>query len=159
MIAKIYKPKIYIELGVHEGENFNRVIKHCGRGYAVDVKEMNWIEGKKSTGFVGTTDDFFDTYGGGADMIFIDACHTYKQVCQDFFNSMRVLNEGGIILLHDIDPESDKLLNPQNCGDAYKILDELEELNYFNMVTLPLGKGGISIVTRKNDTRTTRRHK
>lgn len=40
---------------------------------------------------------------GSYDLIFIDACHSYESVKQDFINYSPLLNRGGIIALHDID--------------------------------------------------------
>ena len=40
------------------------------------------------------------------DVIFIDGFHHYEQCRKDIINSLKVLNENGFILLHDMIPRS-----------------------------------------------------
>ena len=40
------------------------------------------------------------------DVIFIDGLHEYEQCQRDCLNSMKFLNDGGIILFHDFLPRS-----------------------------------------------------
>ena len=49
--------------------------------------------------------------------------------------------------------------NPEACGDVYKIVDEIEEGKFpdINVVTLPIGDPGLSLITKKKCTRTQRR--
>ena len=157
MIASIYKPKVYIELGLYDGETFNKVKNFCGRAIGVDIREIS-LDGEIH---VCTTDDFFNQIftNEKADMIFIDADHKYDSVMKDLENSLKVLNQGGCILLHDTDPESDHLFDPGYCGDSYRVVDYLESKNDLNVVTIPCTEAGLSIVTRKNETRTQIRKK
>jgi len=60
-------------------------------------------------------------------------------------------------ILHDTDPESDVLFSPGYCGDSYKLVKHLENLQDINCTTFPLTEAGLTIVTKKNDTRTLRR--
>jgi predicted O-methyltransferase YrrM len=90
-------------------------------------------------------------------MAFIDADHCYESALNDFLNIFKRLNPGGIIILHDTDPESNNLINPYYCGDSYKIVNYFENREDINVYTLPLTEAGLSIVTKKNDTRTFRR--
>jgi predicted O-methyltransferase YrrM len=91
-------------------------------------------------------------------MAFIDADHCFDSVKQDFENVLQRLNPGGVIILHDTDPDNDSLFNPGYCGDCYKIVEYLEKRDDINIVTLPLEPPGLSIVTKKNNTRTQLRH-
>jgi hypothetical protein len=61
-------------------------------------------------------------------------------------------------MLHDTDPEEDRLFDPQFCGDSYKIVSILENRDDINVITIPIREAGLTIVTKKNDTRTLRRH-
>jgi len=154
MLAAIYKPQIYIELGLYKGETWYKAIPHCGQAFGVDIVDRN-INGEI---FVGTTDDFFEQYQKKADMIFIDADHRIESVLKDFENSLNILRPGGCIILHDTDPESNHLFGSGWCGDSYKIVDILEERSDLNCITIPCTEAGLSIVTRKKDTRTYRRN-
>ena len=157
MLASIYRPKTYIELGLHDGETFNKVKNYCGRAIGVDIRKVH-LDGEIHNC---TTDEFFDQVivNEKADMIFIDADHKYDSVIKDFENSLKVLNQGGCILLHDTDPESDHLFDPGYCGDSYRMVDYLESRGDINVVTIPCTEAGLSIVTRKDETRTQRRLK
>ena len=101
-----------------------------------------------------STNEFFETFSENIDMAFIDADHCYESAKKDFENVLKRLNPGGIILLHDTDPEAEWLINPGYCGDSYKIVKWLEQNDDVNIITLPLTEAGLSMVTKKNNTRT-----
>lgn len=161
LLASIYKPKVYVELGLYQGETISKVRPYIGRGYGVDMNPNNFLEGLKVFPklkiIYSTTNNFFDNFNEGIDMAFIDADHCYESAVCDFENVYKRLNPGGMILLHDTDPESDHLINPGYCGDSYKIVKYLENNTEINCTTLPLTEAGLTIVTKKNDTRTLRR--
>jgi len=154
-IAVVYHPKTYLELGLYEGETFDKVKRHLPqcRCIGVDIKEVP-IDGEMHAC---TTDQFFETFEGTVDMVFIDADHKYESALKDFENSLKILSPGGCILLHDTDPENDELFAPGYCGNSYKIVDHLEADENLNIVTFPCKEAGISIITRKGETRTHRR--
>ena len=61
---------------------------------------------------------------GGYDLIFIDGNHNYEYVKQDFYNSLTMLNEHGVIGFHDVD-----------CPDwpgIKKFWNELRETGKYN---------------------------
>ena len=151
LLAYIYKPKLYLELGLYEGETWNKVTPFCQRKIGVDIVDR----GVKGEVHIKTTDSFFDHFNEKIDMAFIDADHTFESVKQDFLNCYKRLNDGGIIVLHDTDPEDNSLFVSNRCGNGYKIVDFLEkEFDDINIVTLPLTEAGISIVSKKQSTRT-----
>ena len=62
----------------------------------------------------------------GYDLVFIDGNHNYDFVKQDFYNSLSMLNDGGVIGFHDVD-----------CPDwpgINKFWNELKETGKFNQV-------------------------
>jgi len=138
----------------------SKVKDHIQKGYGIDMRPNEHLEGLKGGNveiYYGTTDDFFSTFSEGVDMAFIDADHCYDSALRDFKNLYRLLNPGGIIILHDTDPESNHLFDPSYCGDSYRMVDYLENRSDLNAITLPLAEAGLTIVTKKHDTRTTRR--
>jgi len=162
ILASIYKPKIYVELGLYQGETLSKIIPHIEKGYGVDMNSNPSLEQIKSKFtkveiIYTTTNNFFDNFKYGIDMAFIDADHCYESVKNDFENVYKRLNIGGIIILHDTDPQSNHLIQPGYCGDSYKIVKYLENHSEINCTTLPLTEAGLTIVTKKNDTRTFRR--
>ena len=163
LIASIYKPNVYVELGLYEGETFKKVRPHIlNRAYGVDYVPRSCLESLKhipNTNIIfSKTDDFFNSFNDKIDMAFIDACHNAEQVMIDFENCFKRLNRGGIIFLHDTDPESNHLFSEGYCGDSYKIVSVLENRSDINIITFPLTEAGLSMVTLKNDTRTIRRN-
>lgn len=150
-IAYIYKPKVYLELGLYAGETFMKVLPFCEKAIGVDT-----IDGHISAGeiHIKTTTEFFRDFKENVDMVFIDADHSYESVKQDFLNCIKILNRGGVIILHDTDPEHDGLFDKGYCGTSYKFARELEDSKDYNIITIPVAEAGLSIVTRKNETRT-----
>lgn len=150
LLAYIYKPNIYLELGLYEGETWNKVTPYCKRKIGVDIKDRNFV----GEVYIESTDSFFSHFTEKIDMVFIDADHKFESVKKDFISCLKILNDGGVIIVHDTDPISDHLISPTYCGDSYKIVNILENSTDINIVTLPLTEAGLSIITKKQSTRT-----
>jgi predicted O-methyltransferase YrrM len=161
-LASIYNPTTYVELGLYHGETITQVQPFAKKIYGVDIKQNDYIESLRRFSNIDinytSTDAFFESFTGTIDMAFIDADHCLESAQRDFDNVLCRLNPGGIIMLHDTDPEEDRLFDPQFCGDSYKIVSILENRDDINVITIPIREAGLTIVTKKNDTRTLRRH-
>ena len=59
------------------------------------------------------------------DIIFIDGLHTSEQVDKDIVNSLKVLSEGGIIVLHDCNPASMFDIKPEVNGTTFRSIINL----------------------------------
>lgn len=148
-IAAAAQYQSYLELGLYNGETIelvNSVVPNC---VGVDINIVNI----NCNFFHGNTNDFFKQNTQTFDMIFIDADHTYESVKIDFQNALNILNTNGVIILHDTDPVSKQYLQPGYCGDAYKIINNIEQTKELNIVTIPVQEAGLSIVNRKLDRR------
>ncbi len=95
--------KKYLEIGVHQGHSYNLVdaiIKD-----SVDPNE------ESPAIYHMTSDEFFEkvgpTLGYKYDVIFIDGLHHTEQVDRDIENSLKYLEEDGVVILHDCNPESE----------------------------------------------------
>jgi len=44
VLASIYKPKVYVELGLYQGETLAKVRPYIGRGYGVDMKSIPQVK-------------------------------------------------------------------------------------------------------------------
>ena len=113
-LVKIYNPKVYLELGLYDGETFFKVTPLVTKAIGVDIKQHPNLKTKNYSNMaicICTTDYYFEQYSATYDMIFIDADHCYNSVKTDFHNSIRHLNKGGIIILHDTDPSEVKYLD------------------------------------------------
>ena len=101
LIKKI-EAKAYLEIGVREPEgNFNSIA--CENKVAVDpVPLSNMV-------LPLTSDQFFEQNNSTFDVIFIDGLHEEKQVMKDILNSLEVLNEGGYVICHDMNPTTEEM--------------------------------------------------
>ena len=87
------------------------------------------------------------------DCIFIDGLHEYSQVIKDIKNSLEVLNENGLIFLHDCLPESvgrRRVLRDRYTwnGDVWKAIVEARTWKDCDTRTCLIDHG-ISIIEKK----------
>ena len=96
-------------------------------------------------------DGFFINF----DCIFIDGLHEYHQVKKDIFNSLKFLNEGGIILLHDCLPNNYYEQATPRCqwiwnGDVWKSIVEFR--THSNLDTyVCLADEGIGLIFKRSN--------
>ena len=83
-------------MGCFDDELFNHI--DCQKKVGVDPVSGGTIRE--------TSDNFFKKNNETFDCIFIDGLHKYNQVKRDIINSLKVLNDGGVILLHDCLPNN-----------------------------------------------------
>jgi len=94
IISKNYKK--YLEIGCDKDQIFSNILID----FKIGVDPVQGGNVRK------TSDDFFKNNLDKFDIIFIDGLHEYDQVNKDINNSLKALNNGGIILLHDCMPKS-----------------------------------------------------
>jgi hypothetical protein len=149
------RPNVYLELGVGEGDTFNLIAPFVSRAIAVDTKMPECLEDFET--YEMKTEEFFNDgwLKGTADLIFIDADQSYAGVKSDLMNSLKVLSEDGMIIMNNTDPISEKNMT----AEGHKLVDEIEEgkIPHMNVTTLPIGDGGLSIITNKKCSRTQQR--
>lgn len=100
----------YLELGCKRNETFDAV--SCARKVGVDSVQGGTVRM--------TTDDFFTQNTETFDIVFIDAYHHHDQVLRDFENSLKVLNPGGTVVLHDCNPGIVADESQKRCGTAWR---------------------------------------
>lgn len=93
--------KKYLEIGVRNPKHCFDLIK-CELKHGVDPGS----EGNYNVTFNMTSDDFFSSNKIKYDLIFIDGLHLDYQVEKDIKNSLNHLSDGGIIVMHDCNPEN-----------------------------------------------------
>ncbi len=106
--------KSYLELGIGAALETVSQIK-CDKIVSVDTVKFN----DKNPTFVGTTNAYFDKHKEKFDVIYIDAAHDKNQVDIDAVNSMEILNDDGVIFMHDIGPADRSQIVPTASGTAY----------------------------------------
>ena len=97
IINKIIKKKkfeSYLEIGCQSDVNFSKII----------IKNKIGVDPQSGGTHRMTSDDFFKQNKSTFDLIFIDGLHVYEQVLKDIENSLKVLNDNGVILVHDCLP-------------------------------------------------------
>lgn len=122
-IAEKIQAEMYLEIGVSNGSNFNKIQVEQKTGVDPDPKS-------KAT-YIMTSDEFFKHIQQGGDnsmafdLIFIDGLHHADQVKKDILNAWDYLLMGGVIILHDCNPPYEKITHvPRDskewCGDVWK---------------------------------------
>lgn len=114
----------YLEIGVGNGDNFDQV--RCNKKTGVDPSDEY-----KDEIYRISSDKFFELNKNELhqtfDIIFIDGLHVSGQVKRDIQNSLDVLNENGVIVLHDCNPltEGHQIVPQQQVewnGDVWKAI-------------------------------------
>lgn len=150
-IVKIQQAQSYLEIGVLYGDTFIDAAKSVKRAIGVDTKN------RLSSGYEFyemTSDEFFKNFQDKIDVIFIDGDHRFEQAHKDFENSLKILNTGGTIIIHDTDPAEIGRLVPTSCADSYKLIDHIHKNHLdLDVVTFPVSVMGISVIRRKKDRR------
>lgn len=96
---KKYQLKSYLEIGTrHKADNFDKI--KCREKFCIDP------DPNAEADFELTSDEFFKINHKKYDCIFVDGLHEGHQVYKDIKNSIKYLNEGGVILCHDINPKT-----------------------------------------------------
>ena len=93
----------YLEIGIDNGALFKKI--QIPLKESVDPAQGQYSHASPT--YKMTSDDFFEQYKDKKyDIIFIDGLHESHQVDRDIKNSLKCLNEGGKIVLHDCSPLS-----------------------------------------------------
>jgi hypothetical protein len=117
-----YPSTSYLEIGCDKDVNFN----------AVPVAKKIGVDPASGGTHRMTSDAFFERNQEKFDFVFIDGLHTYEQVRRDVINSLRSLQPGGIIAIHDMLPSSWERehvprLHALWNGSVWKVAYEIKE--------------------------------
>lgn len=147
-LAKLLKPKVYVELGLYQCKLFNSIIPYADELIGVDLNpeaEKFFKKSAKTKFFNMRTDHFAQEFAKNPkpiDLLFIDADHSAASVKSDFELFFPFVVDQGIILLHDWYPKDEKYTDSGYCGDWYKAIAELSRnTNEYEMVTIPVHPG------------------
>lgn len=111
-LITLYGYKSYLEIGVNDGANFERV--NCSFKVGVDPEDRY----DKITHNI-TSDEFFAINKDTFDIIFIDGLHVSEQVIVDIKNSLDILNPLGTIVMHDCLPANEIVQLPERQSDHW----------------------------------------
>jgi predicted O-methyltransferase YrrM len=151
-LANMYEYKSYLEIGTDQDQIFSQARKRFD--VAIGVDPISGGTHRMSS------DSFFDLNNQYFDLIFVDGSHEAQQVYVDVINSLRWLNPGGTIVMHDCNPqgvlamrtsvpplEGVKMWN----GDTWKAVVTLRLLNDIDLVVVDADHG-IAVVRRRSNT-------
>ena len=135
----------YLEIGCDDDQLFSKV----------KIKNKIGVDPVSGGNVRKNSDDFFLENKDKFDLVFIDGLHIYEQVKKDIINSLKCLNENGIILVHDCMPDSlSKQAVPRYKmkwnGDVWKAIVDLRQREDLDIFTCEIDQG-IGIITKKKN--------
>ena len=107
-LVKKFDYKSYLEIGYRDGTCFNKI----------NINDKVSVDPVGNPTFKMTSDAFFEQNKKTFDIIFVDGLHTSGQVEKDIINSLNVLNKGGRVVCHDMNPVNEKDAEPVLRGQA-----------------------------------------
>ena len=139
------KYETYLEIGCDKNILFN----------SVKIKKKIGVDPVSGGNIRMSSDNFFKNNQDKFDLIFIDGLHQYAQVKRDVYNSLKFLNDNGVILLHDCMPSSFMRQAPKRSsniwnGDVWKNIVEFRTLDQIDTYTIYADHGIGLILKRKN---------
>lgn len=106
--------KTYLEIGVNTpaqpGYNFENV----------EIALKHGVDPAVNTTFKITSDEFFEKHiNVKYDLVFIDGLHIFEQAYKDIVNSLKWLNKGGTIVVHDCNPTKEITQRRERASDIW----------------------------------------
>lgn len=147
-LASLFRPNVYVEVGIHHCGLFNRMIPYASRLIGVDANpdSAKYMKRCAKTEFVcATSSDYVGRLRQQPlliDLLFIDADHSEAAVESDFKGVFNFVAPHGLILLHDTHPLDERATSQERCGDGYKAVARLSaRTEQYEMMTLPKHPG------------------
>jgi len=136
----------YLEIGCDDDQLFSKI----------KIKNKFGVDPVSGGNIRKTSDEFFKNNIEKFDIVFIDGLHHYHQVKKDILNSLKYLNNDGIILVHDCLPTS---LSRQAVprykmywnGDVWKAIVDLRRDENLDIYTLKIDQG-IGVIKKIKNT-------
>jgi hypothetical protein len=147
-IIKKEKYKSYLEIGCDNNENFSQI--HIDNKVGVDPLKGGTLRM--------TSDKFFENNKKTFDIIFLDGLHTYEQTIKDIDNSLKFINNKGVIIIHDCLPKkiwnqiTPRVYGHWN-GDVWKAIVHARTYAHADTYTCKADHGLGIIFNRKNKER------
>jgi len=136
----------YLEIGCDQNQLFSKI----------KIKNKFGVDPVSGGNIRKTSDEFFKNNIEKFDIVFIDGLHHYHQVKKDILNSLKYLNNDGIILVHDCLPDSlAKQAVPRYKmswnGDVWKAIVDLRQDENLEIYTLKIDQG-IGVIKKIKNT-------
>jgi len=121
-LIKTHNYKTYLEIGTQFGDCFKQIV--------IDYKEC--VDPQKCYDGLThemTSDDFFAQNTKTFDIVFVDGLHLEEQSTKDILNSIKILNKGGSIVVHDCLPHCEEFIQVCWNGTTYRSIIDLRYNN------------------------------
>ena len=133
ILKKDYQNCNYLEIGCFDNKAFNTV--------PLPLSQKIGIDPQRGGTHKMTSDHFFLTNKKYFDVIFIDGLHSYEQCSKDCINSIKFLNNGGLIILHDMLPRSKTEETQKYSGDVWKVAYDLSKSENIDFIIANIDQG------------------
>lgn len=121
-LIKTYNYKNYLEIGTQFGDCFKQIeVDH-----KVCVDPQKCYDGLT---YEMTSDEFFSQNTKTFDIVFVDGLHLEEQSTKDILNSLKVLNKGGSIIVHDCLPHCEEFIQVCWNGTTYRSIVDIRYNN------------------------------
>jgi hypothetical protein len=142
-LAERVKP-VYLEVGVSHGFAFRRITADekiaVDPAFKLSARTRRQADAKAATThyFETTSDAFFESQTAlleqrGIDVALIDGLHSYEQVVRDVEHTLRHLNDGGVIVLHDCNPATRLIGYPATSYEDFRAQNRWQSLLWLNL--------------------------
>lgn len=131
----LFKSPRYLEIGVSQGVTFHGLKAHqkvaVDPVFLFDVEEARAKNPNSAYHQMESDSYFLDVLDerDRFDIIFIDGLHVFEQVLRDFTNAIAYLEDGGVIVIDDVIPNSYEASLP-NEQDAVKMRQKFQIDDY-----------------------------
>lgn len=141
-LIKKFNYKTYLEIGVRFQENFRNI----------EIENKVSVDPFFNPTYKMTSDEFFEINKKTFDFIFLDGLHHSDQIEKDIINSLKVLNEGGKILCHDMNPKTREGQEREMCtsggwwGDVWKTWVKMKSIRTDLKMTIIDADCGLGLI-------------
>lgn len=97
-LIRVNNYKSFLEIGTQEQINLSNIT--IGKKVSVDP------DPEANADFILPSDDFFKQNTDKFDIVFVDGLHHADFAYRDIINSLKILNPGGCVVVHDVIPSS-----------------------------------------------------
>lgn len=147
LIANTMKAESYLEIGCSANDTFD----------SIPIDDKIGVDPFLGGNVRKTSDVFFKENHRAFDLIFIDGDHDYRQARRDLVNAFKVVNNNGVIVLHDMLPRSwleshVPIVTPFAwTGDVWKLAFELINTKGIDFKIIKIDQGvGVIKVSRSD---------
>lgn len=142
----LYKPNYILEVGSGWGVSARAFLQYSDASlWTVDkIPTLSEFD-MRTAGYenriyrmTGSSHDVLKTLKVGFDMAYVDASHIREDVKEDLYDTLRLMNKDGIILMDDVD-------HPKNDTGEYGVrkalVEFVNETDMKNWASYPIGNG------------------